>query len=204
MKTDSEEYHLLDVLAFLKIAGSKFSLLCVQFVDEANKGYSREIIDMPMIDLNALSIAAPYGLDWTCESILPDLPFYGNYEPLASLPLGVLGNWPNVVEKVLMYSHGRPRPKLLEKAVCLHTGLIIYPLHESADYGKHCILKQLLEYGQDIDEEDGVGQTEARRLRLVKQLDREGVHQRQFGGAGIAEHDPDALLLEQIEERALA
>ena len=33
-------------------------------------------------------------------------------------------------------------------------------------------------------------------------LDREGVHQRQFGGAGIAEHDPDALLLEQIEERA--
>ena len=33
-------------------------------------------------------------------------------------------------------------------------------------------------------------------------LDREGVHQRQFGGAGIAEHDPDALLLEQIEEGA--
>ena len=35
-------------------------------------------------------------------------------------------------------------------------------------------------------------------------LDREGVHQRQFGGTGVAEHDPDALLLEQIEERALA
>jgi len=35
-------------------------------------------------------------------------------------------------------------------------------------------------------------------------LDREGVHQRQLGGAGIAEHDPDALLLQQVEERALA
>ena len=35
-------------------------------------------------------------------------------------------------------------------------------------------------------------------------LDREGVHQRQFGGAGIAEHDRDALLLEQIEEGAFS
>ena len=35
-------------------------------------------------------------------------------------------------------------------------------------------------------------------------LDREGVHQRQLGGAGIAEHDVDALLLEQVEERALS
>ena len=34
-------------------------------------------------------------------------------------------------------------------------------------------------------------------------LDREGVHQRQLGGAGIAEHDPDALLLQEIEEGAL-
>ena len=35
-------------------------------------------------------------------------------------------------------------------------------------------------------------------------LDREGVHQRQLGGAGIAEHDLDALLLEQIEEGTLS
>ncbi len=35
-------------------------------------------------------------------------------------------------------------------------------------------------------------------------LDREGVHQRQFGGAGIAEHHRDALLLEQIEEGAFS
>ena len=35
-------------------------------------------------------------------------------------------------------------------------------------------------------------------------LDREGIHQRQLGGAGIAEHDLDALLLEQIEEGALS
>jgi hypothetical protein len=160
MKADSEEYHLLDVLAFLKkIAGSKFSLLCVQFVDEADKGYFREIIDMPMIDLNALSIAALYGLDQACESILADLSSYGNHEPLESLPLAVLGNWPNIVEKILMYNNGRSRPKPLEKAVCLHTGLLIYPLHESADYGKHRILKLLLEYGYDIDEEDDVTTT---------------------------------------------
>ena len=35
-------------------------------------------------------------------------------------------------------------------------------------------------------------------------LDRESVHQRQFGGAGIAEHHLDALLLEQIKEGALS
>ncbi len=35
-------------------------------------------------------------------------------------------------------------------------------------------------------------------------LDRERVHQRQLGGAGVAEHDLHALLLEQIEERALS
>jgi hypothetical protein len=35
-------------------------------------------------------------------------------------------------------------------------------------------------------------------------LDCEGVHQRQFGGAGIAEHDLDPLLFEQVEERALS
>ena len=35
-------------------------------------------------------------------------------------------------------------------------------------------------------------------------LDREGVHQRQFGGAGIAEHHLDAFLLEQIEEGAFS
>src|SRR5271154_3010530 len=35
-------------------------------------------------------------------------------------------------------------------------------------------------------------------------LDREGVHQRQFGGAGIAEHDRDTLLLEQIEKGAFS
>ncbi len=35
-------------------------------------------------------------------------------------------------------------------------------------------------------------------------LDREGIHQRQFGGAGIAEHHLDALLLEQIEEGAFS
>ncbi len=35
-------------------------------------------------------------------------------------------------------------------------------------------------------------------------LGRERVHQRQFGRAGIAEHDLDALLLEQIEEGALS
>ncbi len=32
----------------------------------------------------------------------------------------------------------------------------------------------------------------------------ERIHQRQLGGAGIAEHDLDALLLEQLEERMLA
>ena len=35
-------------------------------------------------------------------------------------------------------------------------------------------------------------------------LDRERVHQRQLGGAGVAEHDADALLLQQVEERALS
>ena len=35
-------------------------------------------------------------------------------------------------------------------------------------------------------------------------LGRERIHQRQLGGAGIAEHDLDALLLEQIEEGALS
>ncbi len=35
-------------------------------------------------------------------------------------------------------------------------------------------------------------------------LDREGIHQRQFGGARIAEHHRDALLLEQVEKRAFS
>jgi hypothetical protein len=35
-------------------------------------------------------------------------------------------------------------------------------------------------------------------------LCRERIHQWQFGGAGIAEHDFDALLLEQIEEGTLS
>ncbi len=35
-------------------------------------------------------------------------------------------------------------------------------------------------------------------------VDRERVHQRQFGRAGIAEHDLDALLLEQLEEGAFS
>ncbi len=35
-------------------------------------------------------------------------------------------------------------------------------------------------------------------------LGRERIHQRQFGGAGIAEHDLDAFLLEQVEEGALS
>ena len=35
-------------------------------------------------------------------------------------------------------------------------------------------------------------------------LGRERIHQRQFGGAGIAEHDLDALLLQNIEEGALS
>ena len=35
-------------------------------------------------------------------------------------------------------------------------------------------------------------------------FDREGIHQRQFGGARIAEHDFDALLLEQVEEGAFS
>ena len=35
-------------------------------------------------------------------------------------------------------------------------------------------------------------------------LDREGVHQRQLGGAGIAEHQLDALLSQQIEEGTLS
>src|SRR2546423_1365856 len=34
--------------------------------------------------------------------------------------------------------------------------------------------------------------------------DRERVHQRQLGGAGVAEHDIDALLLQQREEGALS
>ena len=172
MKADSEEYHLLKVLEFLrKIAGSKFSLLCVNFVDEADKGYSREIIDMQGIDLNALSIAALYGLDWACESILEDLPSYGNYEPLESLPLAVLGNWPNVAEKILMYNNGRPLQKPLQNFVCLHTGLILYPLHEAADYGKHGILKLLLEYGYEVDEEDDVTTTALDRAAFIKDVE---------------------------------
>jgi hypothetical protein len=172
MKADSEEYHLLDVLAFLKkIAGSKFSLLCVHFVDEADKSHSREIIDMPMIDLNALSIAASYGLDRACEPILAELSSYGNYEPLESLPLAAMGNWPNIVEKILMYNRGRPRPKPLEKLFCLHTGLLIHPLHESADYGKHRILKLLLEYGYDIDEEDDVRTRALDRAACINDVD---------------------------------
>jgi hypothetical protein len=35
-------------------------------------------------------------------------------------------------------------------------------------------------------------------------LDGEGVHQRQFGGAGVAEDDPDAFLAEKFEEGALS
>ena len=35
-------------------------------------------------------------------------------------------------------------------------------------------------------------------------VDRERVHQRQFGGAGIAEQDIDALLFEQLQEGALS
>ena len=35
-------------------------------------------------------------------------------------------------------------------------------------------------------------------------LGRERIHQRQFGGAGIAEHDLDALLLQNVEEGALS
>ena len=35
-------------------------------------------------------------------------------------------------------------------------------------------------------------------------VDRERIHQRQFGGAGIAEHDVDAFLLEQLQEGALS
>src|SRR5215467_238551 len=48
-----------------------------------------------------------------------------------------------------------------------------------------------------------------RRLLQAEQvaqlvLGRERIHQRQFGGAGISEHDLDAFLLEQIEEGALS
>src|SRR5216684_3158546 len=48
-----------------------------------------------------------------------------------------------------------------------------------------------------------------RRLLQAEQvaqlvLGRECVHQRQFGSAGIAEHDLDAFLLEQVEEGALS
>ena len=35
-------------------------------------------------------------------------------------------------------------------------------------------------------------------------LDREGIHQRQLGGAGIAEHHLDAFLLQQLEEGTLS
>ncbi len=54
-----------------------------------------------------------------------------------------------------------------------------------------------------------VGHGHDRRLLQAEQiaqlvLGREGIHQRQFGGAGIAEHDLDAFLLEQIEEGALS
>ena len=35
-------------------------------------------------------------------------------------------------------------------------------------------------------------------------LGRERIHQRQFGGAGIAEHDLHAFLLEQVEEGTLS
>ena len=54
-----------------------------------------------------------------------------------------------------------------------------------------------------------VGHRHQRRLLEAQDvadvvLDREGVHQRQFGRARIAEHDPDAFLLEQIEEGAFS
>ena len=35
-------------------------------------------------------------------------------------------------------------------------------------------------------------------------VDRERIHQRQFGGAGIAEQHPDAFLLQDFKERALS
>src|SRR5262249_18831889 len=35
-------------------------------------------------------------------------------------------------------------------------------------------------------------------------LDRERIHQRQLGGAGIAEQDLDPLLLEELQERTLS
>ena len=54
-----------------------------------------------------------------------------------------------------------------------------------------------------------VGHRHQRRLLQAEDvadvvLDREGIHQRQFGGARIAEHHLDALLLEQIEEGAFS
>ncbi|KAI9795378.1 MAG: hypothetical protein M1833_007226, partial [Piccolia ochrophora] len=80
MKDDSEEYHLLDVLAFLKkMAGSKFALLCVNFVNKFSEDYTDEVVDDPVVHLNALNIAASYGLDHACESILADLSSYGNF-----------------------------------------------------------------------------------------------------------------------------
>jgi hypothetical protein len=35
-------------------------------------------------------------------------------------------------------------------------------------------------------------------------LDRKGIHQRQLGSAGIAEHHLDTLLLQELEEGALS
>lgn len=172
MKADSEEDHLANTLAFCKtIGGSKLSLLCVHFVDEAEKDHDREIVDMSDIDLNPLSIAALYGLDQACAAILADLSSYGNYEPLESIPLAVLGNCPGVVEKILRYNRDRRRPKRLVKAVCLHSGIVVYPLHEAADYGKHRVLELLLEYGYDVDEEDDVMTTALDRAAFIEDVE---------------------------------
>ena len=41
-------------------------------------------------------------------------------------------------------------------------------------------------------------------LGAMAQFQRERIHERQFRGAGIAEHDLDAFLLEQVKESALS
>lgn len=57
------------------------------------------------------------------------------------------------------------------KAVCLHSGIVVYPLHEAADYGKHRVLELLLEYGYDVDEEDDVMTTALDRAAFIEDVE---------------------------------
>jgi hypothetical protein len=75
---------------------------------------------------------------------------------------------------------------------------------------------RVAEAGRDMQIEHGqlagglgvaVGHRHQRSLLQAEDVadvvfDREGIHQRQLSGAGVAEHDSNALLLQQVEEGA--